>query len=85
MYYVYVLYSNQVDKFYIGFTDDLRRRIKEHAYKSVHTTKWMKEPLLMYYEACISKKDTMLREKQLKTGFGRGYLRKRLQNSLLGR
>jgi putative endonuclease len=30
MYYVYVLLSLRDHKFYIGFTSDLRRRIKEH-------------------------------------------------------
>jgi len=43
----------------------------------------MKDWQLVYYEACLSKKDAQNREKQLKTGFGRGYLRKRLKDSLL--
>jgi hypothetical protein len=31
-------------------------------------------------EACLSKEDASEREKQLKTGFGRGYLKRRLKN-----
>jgi len=34
---------------------------------------------LIYYEACLSKTDARKRELQLKTGYGRGYLKRRLQ------
>lgn len=30
MYYVYILYSEKFDKYYIGHTDDLERRLTEH-------------------------------------------------------
>jgi len=43
----------------------------------------MKNWKLIYYEACLSKKDAQNRERQLKTGFGRGYLRRRLKDYLL--
>ncbi|OGH78602.1 MAG: hypothetical protein A2469_00110 [Candidatus Magasanikbacteria bacterium RIFOXYC2_FULL_40_16] len=29
-YFVYYIYSKKLDKFYIGKTNDLRRRLKEH-------------------------------------------------------
>jgi len=44
----------------------------------------MKDWKLVYYEVCLSKKDAQKRERQLKTGFGRGYLRKRLENYFEG-
>jgi len=81
--YTYSLYSKKLDKFYIGSTNDLKRRIKEHKFSKTYTTIRMKDWKLVYYEACLSKKDAQNREKQLKTGFGRGYLRKRLKDSLL--
>jgi putative endonuclease len=40
---------------------------------------------LVYYEACISKTDAIKRELQLKTGFGRGYIKKRLESYLTSR
>jgi len=82
VYYVYVLYDKIKDRFYIGETNDLRRRLSEHRRGKTHTTTRMKKPELVYYEACISKKDAQKREKQLKTGFGRGYLRRRLEKSI---
>jgi putative endonuclease len=82
MYYTYALYSKKINKFYIGFTDNLKRRTKEHKSGKTHSTKRMKDFELTYYEACKSKKDAQDRERQLKTGFGRGYLKRRLENYL---
>lgn len=82
MYYVYVLYDKAKNKFYIGSTNNLSRRTQEHNLGKSKTTKGMKSKNLVYYEASISKKDTLKRELQLKTGFGRGYLRRRVRNYL---
>jgi putative endonuclease len=82
MWYVYVLYSFTYNKFYIGFSNDLRQRVTDHKKGKVHTTARLGEFELCYYEACKSKKDAAARERQLKTGFGRGYLRKRLADYL---
>ncbi|MCK4968596.1 MAG: GIY-YIG nuclease family protein [Candidatus Aenigmarchaeota archaeon] len=80
MYFVYVLYSKSIDKFYIGFTNNLKRRVSEHKSKNVYTSKRMPGCKLVYYEASLFKKDAQRREKQLKTGFGRSYLRKRIKD-----
>jgi putative endonuclease len=82
MYYVYALYGKQQNKFYIGKTNDLKRRINEHKSGKTQTTERLLDWKLVYYEVCISRKDADERERQLKTGFGRGYLRKRLKNFL---
>jgi putative endonuclease len=82
-YYVYVL-ENQNDKsFYIGMTSDLRRRIKEHlmGYGS-RTTNLKKNWKLIYFEAYLNKKDAIGREKFLKGGSGRKYLKKQLKHYL---
>ena len=84
MVYVYVLYSDLEDKFYIGFTENLRRRITEHLRGKTHTVRRLRDPKLVYYEACTCKEDATKRERQLKTGFGRGYLRRRLKNRITG-
>lgn len=82
MFYVYVLYSREADKFYIGYSADLKRRMREHTSGTSLSGRTIKNLRLVYYEACLSKKDAQLQEKQLKTGFGRQYLRKRLQSSI---
>ena len=76
MYYVYMLQSPKADDIYIGFTPDLRRRMREHRSEHRH---WR----LIYYEAYASEKDARLRERRLKHhGSGKAKLRKRLQDSL---
>lgn len=86
MFYAYVLLcvndKPSIKEFYIGSTKDLKNRFKEHVNGEVPTTKKFDKVSLIYYEACLSKADARKRELQLKTGFGRGYLKKRLEDSL---
>ncbi|MDP2946361.1 MAG: GIY-YIG nuclease family protein [bacterium] len=86
MYYTYVLLCQDVKrlrkKFYIGSTGDLKNRVKEHKAGEIKTTKSFDIINLIYYEASLNKADARKRELQLKTGFGRGYLNRRLENYL---
>jgi len=82
MFFVYVLYGINSNKFYIGYTENLQQRVDTHLKYGNHTTKRLGDLELVYYEACISEKDARKRELQLKTGFGRSYLRNRVKNYL---
>lgn len=87
MYYTYVLLCKNKDEkseMYVGFTNDLRQRVSQHKAKGVKTTKKFDAVAIVYYEACLSKKDALKRELQLKTGFGRGYLKRRLESYIAG-
>ena len=76
-YYTYVLLSLEDGKLYIGWTDNLKSRIKEHNLGLAKATKFRRPLKLIYYEACLSKEKAIAREKALKTGFGRKYILKR--------
>ncbi|MEK7217822.1 MAG: GIY-YIG nuclease family protein [Patescibacteria group bacterium] len=82
-YYTYVLRSLKTKQYYTGFTSDLRKRFKEHnSGKSVHTRG--RGPFeLIYYEVCKNEKDATEREKYLKSGHGKLYLKKRLKRFLV--
>ena len=80
MYYVYVLKSSKDGNLYVGHTNDLARRFKEHNTGKVDCTKLRMPFSLLYYEACNVLEDAVKREKSLKTGFGRSYLKKRLSD-----
>ena len=86
MYYTYVLLCIDIKgnrkKSYIGSTSDLKSRIIKHKSKSIKTTKSFDIIKLVYYEACINRTDARKRELQLKTGFGRGYIKRRLESYL---
>ncbi len=87
MYYTYVLLCKKKGletDLYIGFTNNLRERVLKHKSKNVDTTKKFDTINLVYYEACLNKKDARERELQLKTGFGRGYLKRRLKGYFAG-
>jgi len=83
MHYVYLLKSEKTGGYYLGCTNDLRKRVAEHnSGKSLYTkdkAPWQ----LRYYEAYFSKNDAFRREKQLKKNKS-GYreLRKRLADSI---
>ena len=79
MYYTYVLLSDRDKKLYIGWTIDLKERVQKHNGGYVFATKNRRPFKLVYYEACLIKELAIEREKQLKTGFGRAYLKRRLE------
>lgn len=83
MFYVYLLESQDDKSWYIGYTSDLRKRIKDHQNGyGCHTTSLKNNWRLIYYEAYISKKDAIGREEFLKSGSGRKYLKKQLRSYL---
>ncbi|MFC1600584.1 GIY-YIG nuclease family protein [Patescibacteria group bacterium] len=77
-YFTYVLVSEKDGKYYIGWTDNVERRLKAHNLGKAISTKDRKPFKLVYYEACLDRKKAIIREKQLKTGFGRKYIKKRV-------
>ena len=76
-YYTYVLRCAD-GNFYVGYTGDLRARLGQHEKGRVATTATKLPVTLVYYEACLSEDSARQRERQLKTGFGRAYLKRRL-------
>ena len=77
-FYTYVLLSLKDNKYYIGWTVDIKHRFLMHSKGLVEATKNRRPFTLVYYEACLSREGAIKREKSLKTGFGRSYLKKRL-------
>ncbi|HBU70107.1 MAG TPA: endonuclease [Elusimicrobia bacterium] len=66
MYYVYLLKSKKLDRTYIGYTSDLRKRYREHNAGKVSSTKAYVPYVLVYYEAYLSSADARKREIELK-------------------
>jgi putative endonuclease len=78
MFYTYVLKSIKDGKLYVGWTEDLKGRLLKHNNGLVESTKNRSPLKLIYYEACENRDDAIAREKALKTGFGRAYLKRRI-------
>ena len=83
MFYMYVLKSRKDLQLYVGSTNDLRRRFKEHNSGKVFSTKSRQPFELVYHEAYKSEHDARNREKNLKLR-SRAFtqLKKRIEGSL---
>jgi putative endonuclease len=84
--YVYYVYSiqnsiqskNNPDRYYVGLTTNVERRLKEHnAGKSIHTNKFMSWKLVSY-TAFVDKSRAEKFEIYLKKASGRAFAKKRL-------
>lgn len=85
MHYVYLLKSINTHKIYIGYTSNLRKRLKEHMLGKTYTTKRFLPIRCVYYEAYYCKTDAKLREKMLKQyGSSLQKLKSRIKNCLEG-
>jgi putative endonuclease len=80
MFYSYAIWNKQRDKIYIGHTDNLQDRLKRHnrilpSKKKSFTFKNSGIWILVYSEEFETRREAMLREKQLKTYQGRKSIR----------
>ncbi len=79
-FFVYVLLSEIDSRFYTGYTSDLKNRLTEHNEGNVTSTKRRKPLKLIYFEGCLNQQDATRREKYLKSGNGKIYLKNRLSS-----
>ncbi|OGH24601.1 MAG: excinuclease ABC subunit C [Candidatus Levybacteria bacterium RIFCSPLOWO2_01_FULL_39_24] len=82
MKYVYVIQSLKSNYWYTGLTNDLRKRFNQHNEGKSTWTKPRGPWELIYYEACLDGDDAKAREKYLKSGMGKRYLKNRLKRFL---
>jgi putative endonuclease len=66
MFFMYILKSIKTERLYIGFANDINRRLKEHNSGLVKSTKPYMPYQCVYYEAYRSKQDAVTREHNLK-------------------
>lgn len=82
MYYVYILKSLRNRDVYVGYSEDLRERVKYHNSGLVKATKPNMPWKLVYYEAYLGKQDATKRERQLKMHRAKEELKIQIKNSL---
>ncbi len=80
MHYVYVLKSLGDKGSYVGRTEDLKTRLKDHTKGRVESTRDRRPLKFMYAEMSNNIKDAVYREKYLKTAWGKRYLKHRLKS-----
>jgi putative endonuclease len=80
-FHIYII-QNPEGKIYIGQTNDLDRRLRQHndqGYRgTVHTKRHEGPWRIIHSENYETRSDAMKREKQLKSGKGRDWIKKQL-------
>lgn len=83
VWWLYVLLCDD-NSFYIGVTEDMPRRWKEHTSgQGAEYTKKHKPESIIHHEEFKSQKEAYNREKVLKTGFGRKWLKREYEKATL--
>ena len=80
MFYLYILKNDETGRFYIGSTNNLERRLKEHLSGKTRTTRILRTFKLVYTENYNTLLEARTREKKLKSYKSRKYL-ERLTNN----
>jgi len=77
VYYIYAIKSTIDNRIYIGFTENLEKRIKEHNQGKTKSTKGFRPWSLIYYETTETRIEARKREKYFKSGCGKEFLKNR--------
>jgi len=78
MFYVYIIKSSKTNKYYIGYTNNLERRLFEHNHNNTQSLKNKGPFILIYKEQFINKLDATKRERQIKSYKGGNEFKKLL-------
>ena len=75
LYKVYVIKSAKDGRIYVGLSKDIEQRINDHNKGRVFSTKGYKPWSLIYVENCGDRPEARRREKYLKSGVGKEFLK----------
>ena len=75
-FYVYILYSQKLDQYYTGHTEDLENRIFRHNNSGSKATKKANNWKLVYQQGYISRSEAMKAEMAIKNKKSRKYIEK---------
>jgi len=81
MYYTYILKNSKTNRYYIGYTPDLKNRLIKHKSGKVLSTKSNLNYELEWYCAFKTRSQALAFEQYLKTGSGVAFMKKRFFKS----
>ena len=81
MFFVYILQSMRLNIFYVGHTDDLTQRIREHQTGRSRFTASRGPWKLIYIEVFSTRSEAMKRERKIKSRKSRRYIERLLETS----
>ena len=75
-FYIYILYSTTKDRYYIGQTNNIEKRLLRHNNKEVRSTKHGVPWNLVYQETFLTRSEAIKRERYLKSLKSRVFIEK---------
>jgi len=75
MYFVYAIKSEVDGRIYVGFSQDLEKRLKEHNSGKTKSTKGFRPWKIIFSEICQTRIEARKREKYYKSGIGKERLK----------
>ena len=73
-FFIYILYSQTIDQYYVGYCEDLENRIFRHNNSGSKATKKTNDWKLIYTESFNSKPEAVKRELEIKKKKSRKYI-----------
>ncbi|MBC7695968.1 MAG: GIY-YIG nuclease family protein [Burkholderiales bacterium] len=74
MFYIYIIYSNAVDKYYVGQTENIEDRLVSHNSAISTYTSITKDWILVYTESFETRNEAICRENDIKRKKSRRYI-----------
>jgi putative endonuclease len=78
MYFVYIIYSERFEKFYVGLSADIKQRLQTHNSGKVKSTKSFIPWRVVYTEKFKTRPEAREKEKYLKSAAGRRWRKNNL-------
>ncbi len=82
MMYIYVICSQKDGRFYVGMTENVERRLKEHNQGKTKSTKGFRPWELFFFEEFETREIARNREKYLKSGYGKQWIKQKYNKVL---
>jgi len=73
-FFVYIIYSPSKDRYYVGQTQDLEKRLQDHCNSRSGFTKSVKDWKLVYFEEFETRSESVQREVEIKKKKSRKYI-----------
>ena len=73
-YFVYIIFSESLNRFYVDYISDLEKRLLEHNNGFSTFTSKAKDWVLKYHETFSSRAEARMREKEIKLKKSRKYI-----------
>ena len=75
MIYVYIIQSEKDKRFYVGMSENVEIRLNQHNSGKTKSTKGYKPWKLLFFEEFETRQEARKREKYLKSGIGKEYIK----------